>query len=100
MRISKWMRAPSRHATRPWHVPLAEFCNVLDAAGCLFMVSNSDTPLIGKPYGGFGIEQVMAGRFVSCKGNQRAKENELIIRNSSSAPAEQRQESEANGQQP
>jgi DNA adenine methylase len=82
------------------HEKLAEFCKKLDAAGCYFMVSNSDTPFIRKLYGGFGIEQVMAGRFVSCKGNQRGKENELIIRNYSSAPAEQRQESKANGQQP
>jgi len=79
------------------HEKLAAFCNKLDQAGCYFMVSNSDTPLIRKLYSGYGIEKVMAGRFVSCKGNQRGKETELIIRNYSSAPAEQRQEGEADG---
>jgi DNA adenine methylase len=82
------------------HEKLAAFCGELDKAGCYFMVSNSDTPFIRKLYRNFGIEQVMADRFVSCKGNQRGKENELIIRNyASAAPAaEQRQESDAVGQ--
>lgn len=63
------------------HKKLATFCKELDKTGCHFMVSNSDTPLIRSLYEGYIIEQVKAGRFVSCKGNQRGKENELIIRN-------------------
>ncbi|MDP2637027.1 MAG: DNA adenine methylase [bacterium] len=63
------------------HKRLAAFCRELDKAGCPFMVSNSDTPLIRSLYGKFKIEQVMASRFVSCKPTQRGKETELVIRN-------------------
>lgn len=63
------------------HEKLATFCRELEEAGCFFMVSNSDTPLIRRLYKGFKIERVAAMRFVSCKGNQRGKQNELIIRN-------------------
>lgn len=63
------------------HKNLAEFCKQLDKAGNYFMVSNSDTPLVRTLYKSFTIEQVMASRSVSCKANQRGRENELIIRN-------------------
>lgn len=63
------------------HRKLAAFCKRLDKAGCLFMLSNSDTPLIRSLYDGYVIDRVKAGRFVSCKGSGRGKENELIIRN-------------------
>ena len=71
------------------HEKLAQFCRTLHEAGCYFMVSNSDTPFIRKLYAGFEIETVMAGRFVSCKANQRGKENELLIRNYATTPREQ-----------
>lgn len=77
------------------HKDLAAFCKKLHDAGCYFMVSNSDTPLIRSLYEGYTIEQVRAGRFVSCKGNQRGKETELIIRNYGS----ERKESPKDGQQ-
>lgn len=63
------------------HEKLAEFCRAIHAAGGLFMVSNSATSFVRKLYEGFKIEQVMASRMVSCKGHQRGKENELLIRN-------------------
>jgi DNA adenine methylase len=63
------------------HEELAQFCKALDAAKCYFMVSNSDTPFIRKLYAGFEIEQVEGARNVSCKGETRGKEKELIIRN-------------------
>jgi DNA adenine methylase len=63
------------------HEELAEFCKALHLAKCYFMVSNSDTPLIRKLYGAFNIEEVAGARSVSCKGDQRGKETELIIRN-------------------
>jgi DNA adenine methylase len=63
------------------HEKLAAFCAKLHAAGCFFMLSNSDTPFIRGLYKDFQIEVVKAGRTVSCKGNQRGKENELLIRN-------------------
>ena len=76
------------------HEKLAAFCKELDQAGCCFMVSNSDTPFIRKLYDRFGIEQVEAGRFVSCKGTQRGKEKELIIRNYT---ADQRKKGDTDG---
>lgn len=81
------------------HERLSVFCRELDAAGCYFMLSNSDTPFIRKLYENFGIEQVEAGRFVSCKGTQRGKEKELIIRNYPSSPTEQREKGDADRQQ-
>lgn len=63
------------------HKRLAEFCRELDRSNCYFMVSNSDNDFVRGLYQGFKIEQVQASRFVSCKGEQRGKENELIIRN-------------------
>ena len=77
------------------HEKLAKFCRELDAAGCSFMVSNSNTPLIKKLYDGFTIEAIKAGRFISCKGEQRVKETELLIRNYSTF---QRKEGAENGQ--
>lgn len=83
------------------HEKLAAFCRELDKAKCYFMVSNSDTPLIRKLYEGFTIEEVQAGRFVSCKGEQRGKETELVIRNYSDTDAAgtERKESAADGKQ-
>jgi len=63
------------------HKSLAKFCQKIHSAGGFFMVSNSDTELIRSLYKQFTIEQVSASRSVSCKGNQRGKEQELIIRN-------------------
>jgi DNA adenine methylase len=63
------------------HEHLAAFCRTLDKADCFFMVSNSDNAFVRGLYQGFYIEQVQASRYVSCKGEQRGKETELIIRN-------------------
>jgi DNA adenine methylase len=63
------------------HEELATFCRQLDQKGVLFMLSNSDTPFIRQLYEGFDMGNVDASRFISCKGNERKKENELIIRN-------------------
>ncbi len=63
------------------HQKLAEFCRKIDQKGGYFMVSNSDTPFVRELYKGYNIEIVSASRMVSCKANQRGKENELIIRN-------------------
>jgi DNA adenine methylase len=60
---------------------LAEFCREINDAKAYFMLSNSDTPFVRSLYKGFTIEQISASRSVSCKGNQRKKENELVIRN-------------------
>jgi DNA adenine methylase len=63
------------------HRKLADFCKRINAAGGKFMLSNSDTPLIRQLYQGYTVETIDAPRMVSCKGTQRVKEKELIIRN-------------------
>jgi len=63
------------------HQGLAEFCRSLSKAGASFMVSNSDNAFVRSLYREFHIEQVQASRYVSCKGDQRGKETEVIIRN-------------------
>lgn len=63
------------------HRILAECCKKINTKGAYFMLSNSDTPFVRELYKKFLIETVSASRFVSCKSNQRGKENELIIRN-------------------
>jgi len=63
------------------HKELAEICRKIDNAGAFFMLSNSDTKFVRSLYRGFAIEKISASRSVSCKGNQRGKEEELIIRN-------------------
>lgn len=63
------------------HKQLAEFCHIIKKQGGMFMLSNSDTPFVRKLYKGYSIETVSASRFISCKANERNKENELIIRN-------------------
>jgi DNA adenine methylase len=63
------------------HKKLAGFCKKIDEAGGFFMLSNSDTPFIQQLYAGYNIESIDAPRSVSCKGTQRVKEKELIIRN-------------------
>ena len=63
------------------HQQLAEFAHEIDKKGGFFMLSNSDTPFVRELYKGYTIEIVSASRMVSCKGHQRGKENELLIRN-------------------
>lgn len=63
------------------HTALAEFCHKINEKGGYFMLSNSDTPFVRELYKGYTIEVVSASRFISCKANQRGKENELLIRN-------------------
>lgn len=63
------------------HKKLAEFCKEIDQAKAFFMLSNSDTSFVRSLYSKFHIEQIEASRSVSCKANQRGKENEVIVRN-------------------
>jgi len=63
------------------HEKLAEFCHKIHNNGGLFMLSNSDTEFVRSLYRNYNIETVSASRFVSCKANERNKQNELIIRN-------------------
>ena len=63
------------------HKKLRDFCNSINNANSLFMVSNSNTKFIQNLYKGYCIEKVCVGKSVSCKSTGRTKENELIIRN-------------------
>ena len=62
-------------------VKLAEWCRKLDENGVLFMLSNSNTPLIKELYQGFNIQIVSAPRAVSCKANGRKAVDEVLVRN-------------------
>lgn len=63
------------------HEQLAKKCRDIDAAGGYFMLSNSDTDFIRDLYKGYLIEDMKAGRSVSCKPSQRGKKSEFLIRN-------------------
>lgn len=63
------------------HFKLYRKCKELHDAGCRFMMSNSDEPLIRDLYRDFNIEVIEAKRSISCKGSSRTKKQELIIRN-------------------
>lgn len=63
------------------HQQLADFCHQIDKIGGYFMLSNSNTDFINKIYNKYCIEKVSALRSVSCKANQRGREDECIIRN-------------------
>ncbi len=63
------------------HEKLAEFCKEIDRKGGYFMLSNSDTDFVKMLYKKYNKENVSASRMVSCKKDQRGKQNELIIRN-------------------
>jgi len=63
------------------HTKLAQFCRIIDRKGGYFMLSNSDTEFVRELYKGYNIEVVSTSRFISCKANERNKQNELIIRN-------------------
>lgn len=60
---------------------LADVCRVLDQRGCLFMLSNSETPLIRRIYRGFRIDRVQARRSINSKATRRGPIGELVIRN-------------------
>ena len=63
------------------HKKLAGWCHKIHKRGAYFMLSNSDTPFVRSLYRSFCIDSVFAGRSVSCKSEQRKRENELIITN-------------------
>jgi DNA adenine methylase len=60
---------------------LSDVCRVLDQRECLFMLSNSDTPLIRRLYRGFRIDRVQARRSINSKATRRGPIGELVIRN-------------------
>lgn len=59
---------------------LAAAVNALDAAGCLFMMTNADTSLIRSLYGRYVQTELSVTRYVTCKA-KRYKIGELVITN-------------------
>ena len=53
----------------------------LDSKGCFVLLSNSYSDFISELYAEFEPETVHANRMINCKGNQRGKIKELIVRN-------------------
>ena len=60
---------------------LAALCRTLDRRGVLFMLSNSDTPLVWSLYRTFHVRRVWARRNISARGASRGPVTELVIRN-------------------
>ena len=67
--------------TEERHQELANLCREIHKKGGFFILSNSDTPFIRDIFKGFEMEVVSAGRYISCKGDQRGRTGELLIRN-------------------
>lgn len=53
----------------------------LDSRGCFVLLSNSYSDFIADLYAEFGLEVIQANRMINCKGDQRGKVRELVIRN-------------------
>ena len=60
---------------------LSVFCKELNKRGVRFLLSNSDTEDMRNLYKNFEITEVSNIRMVSCKGKDRGKIKELIIKN-------------------
>lgn len=62
-------------------IELRNLCRELDKKKVFFMVSNSNTDFIQKLYSNFNIEELIAPRYINCKGNDRKNGREVIITN-------------------
>jgi len=62
-------------------VQLAKVYRMLADKGCMVLLSNSDTPFIGRLYSDFSIKEVDVRRAINCKGSKRAGHKELLIYN-------------------
>lgn len=63
------------------HLELAAQVEMLSRKGVFVMLSNSETEFIRNTYRGFQIQEIMAPRSVSCKGDSRKCARELLITN-------------------
>lgn len=63
------------------HEKLADKCHEINSNGGYFLLSNSNTEFVRGLYKDFIVDEIMAGRYVSCKSNQRGKKRELLIHN-------------------
>lgn len=68
-------------------IRLRDFCKTLDAAGILWLLSNSDADddnaesFFDKLYAGFNIRRIRASRAISADGTRRANVSEVLISN-------------------
>ena len=60
---------------------LAKVVKVLDATGCLVMLSNSDTPLIRHLYRNYRLVPIEARRSINCNPRRRGPLTELLVLN-------------------
>lgn len=65
------------------HEQLRNICLTLTLRGAYITVSNSNTSVVRSLYSGpcFSIEEISVHRAISCKGSERKRVTELIIRN-------------------
>ena len=63
------------------HARLADLARRLDALGARFLLSNSDTPELRELYADFCIDEIIAPRYISCRGDRREGVTELLIKN-------------------
>lgn len=63
------------------HEKLAQKCYEIAEKGGYFLLSNSNTKFVRDLYRGFNMNKIMAGRYISCKSDQRGRQCELVIRN-------------------
>lgn len=60
---------------------LSDICEVLDARGVKWMLSNSSAPIVYKMYKKFNIDTVQVSRSVGASSESRKKVDEVIVRN-------------------
>ena len=63
------------------HTELAELCHRIDKVGSHFVLSNSDSGFIRKLYAKYQFTTIDNQRSISCRGDGRQKQTELIISN-------------------
>jgi len=63
------------------HARLADLAHRLDAMGARFLLSNSDTPELRELYADFCIDEIIAPRYISCRGDRLEGVTELLIKN-------------------
>ena len=78
---AKFTHYTSENFTKDDHIRLSKVFKELDRKGVLLMLSNSDTEFIRNLYSGYNIREVIANRYINCKGDKRKGIKELVITN-------------------
>lgn len=73
------------YSSKAWttedHERLALYCDVLNAKGAQFMLSQSDTPLALSLWGKWNVTKIEARRSINSCGTGRGKVGEIVVRN-------------------